>query len=458
MIIKSYKISVLVISCILLLITLSCIQYYLVSNTYRLTKESYFKEITAEMNKVSKMEPIPSININAANQLLKLINPYQAKKISATVFIKQFKAFINKDKALADRKVKDLISHNPLLKGMRYRLQYEEITFEQAGVTDTLLSSAQEPFIYIGGPFSNAYQIGNPNEYIEIKSDGNAGIGYFSLKLKASSYLDISSWQRQVLIRMSSVFILAAALIVAVLLLFYLILSALLRQKKIAEIKTDFANNITHELKTPLSSVGLIIKSLKREEIYTDQATVLELLDTLDRQNIKILHIVDSVLETAMGTAAEIELTATDVTACLQKYTTELALPSHKLVIEIENNQQLLLIHPPTLEKILNQLLENAAKYSDEGTIITLKAGKDKTSYNIAVIDQGPGIKDKDQKYIFDKFFRVTEGSKQTLSGLGLGLYLSKIAASQLQGSISLKSIAGHGATFTIKLPLYETL
>jgi len=455
------KIRVLVASCIVLLITLCCIQYYLVINSFRLTKEAYFTEVTTEMDKISQETPLAAVRIKSIEEIFKLLDLYKVHKITRIGFLTRLKTTIEQNRKRYNGKLNEFVYQNELLKGMRYRLQYDEITFEQNGVTDIILSRANDPLIFIGEKFNNqnTYQIKNPNDITEIKSNVSPGKGNindaFSLKFSKSAFIDISKWQEQVFIRMASIFALAVILILAVILLFYLILSALLKQKKIAEIKTDFANNITNELKTPLTSLGLIIKSLKKEEVYNNPVAVINLVDSLENQNTKILHIVDDVLETAKSSDIEVVLSKTEITSSLTAFSSDLNIPSHVLKIEIEPKQQFIFTNTKLLEKVLNHLLENAVKYSDEGSEITLKAYKNRRSYLIEIIDNGPGIAAKNQKYIFEKFYRVLEqNSKQSVKGLGLGLYLSKIATDQLGCSISIKSKPGDGCTFTIKLPV----
>lgn len=457
------KIMVLLAACTMLLIVLSFIQFYLVSNTFRLTRDNYFKEVISEIKKLSKEETISALNLKRLTGTLTLIDLYKENKLTREDFIRRFKEDIQKNKSTGDKKMNALLNRNLLLKGMHYRLQYDKITLEWNGMKDTILSPSAAPIIFIGEYFSNdnTRRVNGLSDGVKISTSGVTGEkiinkGNYKLEFKESEYIDISSWQKQVIKRMTTVFVLAVSLIIAVVLLFYIILRAMFKQKKIAEMKTDFANNITHELKTPLSSVALIIKSLKRKDIYDNYEVVTELLESLDRQNMKIQHIVDSVLENAMEGNFEVLLTQTNITVYLKIFSKDLVIPNHQLLIDIEDQKQLLYTNTSVLGKVLNPLLENAVKYSGIGTKIKLKAYKNNGNYLIEIIDQGPGITAEYQPYIFDKFYRVPEHNKHTVKGLGLGLYLSKTAITQLGGSISLKSKPGNGCTFIIKLPVHE--
>lgn len=253
---------------------------------------------------------------------------------------------------------------------------------------------------------------------------------------------------------MAGIYFLAILLILAVIVLFYLVFRAMIRQKKLAGIKTDFANNITHELKTPLTSVGLVLKSLDRPEVQGDKQKTAELLATLKRQHEKIQQTVDFVLESAMEAHPEIHKQATDIAAYLQNYVDDLRIADHLLEPNVIPATQPVITNTQLLDKILNNLVENAVKYSPVGSVIILKGYPSGLHYFIEVADQGPGIASDHQVNLFDKFFRVPEDNKHTVKGLGLGLYLSRKAAIAMGANLNLKSTSGAGCVFTLELPL----
>jgi two-component system phosphate regulon sensor histidine kinase PhoR len=137
-------------------------------------------------------------------------------------------------------------------------------------------------------------------------------------------------------------------------------------------------------------------------------------------------------------------------------YAKDLKLAAHTLEVLIDPMSRRLEAHLPSLEKALNNLIDNAVKYSAEGTVISLKAYADGDNYFISVSDQGPGIASRYQNHIFEKFCRIPEQNRHTVKGLGLGLYISRAAIEQSGGSLNLTSSQGQGCTFTIKFPLHE--
>lgn len=459
----NHKINALLVACILIVSTLSLIQYYLVKNTYQLTKEKYYAEVRAGLNKITSSPQAAVIEEKVIENLKQTAILYADKQLSKPAF---FNVVAGKNDSViraANNYFDGVISSNPILKGVHYQSQYDQVVLDINGREDTLLAESAKPYVYTGHIIhssntlllSQGSTLSFTNKSIK-KTGRNNYSSNFRIRLKGSHYIDISQWKQEVFKRMAGIFLLAAGLIIAVIVLFYLVFSAMLKQKKIAEVKTDFANNITHELKTPLSSVNVILKTLERKEVQANPVMFDNLLQSLYRQQAKIQQTVDSVLESSILADVRVEPTELDITAYLLQYTKDLMPVSHLLDINVEPGHQMIKIHLPTLEKSLNNLIDNAVKYSPEGSQITFKAYLSKGCYIIEVTDYGPGIAHNHQTDIFDKFYRIPEQNKHTVKGLGLGLYISKQAVNQLGGSLTLASTMGKGCTFTIKLPTYE--
>lgn len=459
----NHKINVLLISCIVIVGTLSLIQYYLVKNTYQLTKEKYYAEVRAGLSKITSSAEAAAIEEKVLENLKQTAILYADKQLSEPAF---FKVAAGKNDSVikaANSYFDGIISSNPLLKGVHYQSQYDEVVLDINDREDTLLAGSAKPYVYTGhiihSPNTLLLSQGNTQSFTNknIKKTGrNNYSSNFRIRIKGSHYIDISRWKQEVFKRMAGIFLLAAGLIIAVIVLFYLVFSAMLKQKKIAEVKTDFANNITHELKTPLSSVNVILKTLERKEVQANPVMFDSLLQSLYRQQAKIQQTVDSVLESAMLTDVRMEQAEFNITNYLLQYTKDLMPASHPLVVQIEPARQMIKIHLPTLEKALNNLMDNAVKYSPDGSKVSFKAYSNEGCYTIEVTDQGRGIAHGHQIEVFDKFYRIPEQNKHTVKGLGLGLYISKQAINQLGGSLTLASTLGKGCTFTIKLPIYE--
>nr|WP_233632520.1 HAMP domain-containing sensor histidine kinase [Parapedobacter sp. ISTM3] len=230
-------------------------------------------------------------------------------------------------------------------------------------------------------------------------------------------------------------------------------MSTAIRQKKIADIKTDFTNNITHELKTPLSSLKIITKRLEKKHGSEDFG---RLLQTLERQHNRINGIIDQVLESSMTDRTDPVMKDVDIVMELHNYLDNLFIESHRVVRDIMGHGVMLNTDMQRLETILNNLTENAAKYSEKGKVITVRGYPEGNFYYIQVVDQGEGMEREHVSHAFDKFYRVPKENRHEVKGLGLGLYFCKQAATELGADLSVSSKVGEGSCFTLKLRIRQ--
>jgi two-component system, OmpR family, phosphate regulon sensor histidine kinase PhoR len=451
----------LVLACIIIVGLFSYIQFYLVLNTYQLTKDKYYAEVKKETSKIADLPVINALEDKAFENLKHSVILYSNNQLNKTSFLKTLKTLNDSVREEANVYLKKAFAKKAVLNGIRYKLQYDQIIVEANGNANVLMPLTDSPLIIIGSSFhtNNTILLNQASTVslinVQISNEGDKTTSKtLRLSVRQSQYIDVSDWRTIVFERMAGIFILATILIVAVILLFYFVFSAMIKQKKIAQVKTDFANNITHELKTPLSSVNVILKSLEKKEIQQNQVAFNELLNTLTRQHIKINSIVDSVLESALSSDLNPEKSKIEISAYLKQYLGDLKLENHQLSSAIEDRKTYIFTNAASLEKALNNLVENAVKYSDVGTTITFKSYGTAHEYVIEVSDQGPGIPLQYQNNIFEKFFRIGGNNLHEVKGLGLGLYLSKQAIIQLGGTITLVSKPEQGCTFSIKLPL----
>jgi two-component system phosphate regulon sensor histidine kinase PhoR len=455
---KNYKIKLLVLFCVIIVSVLILIQYYLVRNTYNLTKDKYYGEVTRGINRIINQSLHSDIEAKTQENLRSLARLYVAGQLSREEFLR---ALRQKNDPVINKQGYELqqqIESQPNLKNIRFKSQYDEIKITYGNHSEKILTGSDPPFVFTGPSFNTANTLiissGSNTLSDEVKIPHNGQNVQLKLEINRSQYIDISSWKQEVWKRMAWVFIMAVLLILAVIILYYIAFNTMIRQKKLADIKTDFANNITHELKTPLSSVNLILKTLEREEVRVNKIRMDELIYFLKRQFNKIQGIVDSVLESAMVTQLEIRKENIDITEYLNKYVKDVWIETHHFVSHIDTAALVINTNTEVVDKILGNLIENAAKYSPAGSQITLTGYSRGKYYLVEITDQGPGIADEDHPFIFDKFFRVTEHNRHNVKGLGLGLYLSKQAATSIGSNLYLKSKTGHGSVFTLELPL----
>lgn len=233
------------------------------------------------------------------------------------------------------------------------------------------------------------------------------------------------------------------------------------QQKKLDRVKNDFINNLTHELKTPVFSISLLLKLVRKGIADGNKKKIEEYLQLIEKENKQLKGHIDMVLELASLESGKfnLELRPAKIHALLQEvlsqFQPKLEDKKGRLRIASESIVTDLHIDQSHFQNMLNNLLENALKYNDKIPIIEINTRVEEQRYFIEVKDNGIGISTDDQKQIFDKFYRVSTGDLHRVKGFGLGLNYVKQVVEAHKGQITVKSKIGEGSTFTIELPIY---
>ncbi|MFA9198943.1 MAG: sensor histidine kinase [Aquirufa sp.] len=240
---------------------------------------------------------------------------------------------------------------------------------------------------------------------------------------------------------------------------FYFAVLTILRQKKLALVKNDFINNMTHEFKTPITSISLATQLLQEELKPGKNDSILRYLGIIKDENTRLGQQVERVLQTAQMEKEEITLKRkkVDIAALIQ----QVAEINGPLVESVNGSIKLQLNElPATMEidevhisNVLNNLIDNAVKYSPANPKVEISAQQQEQGVLIAVKDQGIGMPKEALSDIFDAFYRVPTGNVHNVKGFGLGLsYVKKIVEAH-GGKVHVKSKLGDGSTFEIYLP-----
>ena len=261
-----------------------------------------------------------------------------------------------------------------------------------------------------------------------------------------SSIIEIAS--------LSTVFML---IIIAV---FIITLNQLVTQRRISEIKTDFINNMTHEFKTPIATMNLVLDTLKSPIALNNPDKVMHYVKILKQENKRMLAQVENILQISRLEKGNLQLEREP-------------LDVHDLITNAITHVQVMLnerggvIHThfladnsdisaneSHLTNVFINIIENAIKYSPEAPIIDIYTENIKNRILIRIKDKGQGMSKQAAKYIFDKFYREHTGDLHNVKGHGLGLAYVKSIVEYHQGSIYVESEKGKGSTFFIKLPI----
>jgi len=240
---------------------------------------------------------------------------------------------------------------------------------------------------------------------------------------------------------------------------FYYTIRTISRQKKLSVIKTDFINNMTHELKTPISTIGLACEALSDPDISQSKALNKSYLNMISDENIRLGTLVERVLQSAVIDKGELKVKPENINIVdlINQVVKRISLQieSKGGSIAIENNivKEIVSADRIHLTNVLYNLIDNANKYSLTNPNIKIIISKEVNHVSIAVIDKGIGISKENQKKVFEKLYRVPTGNVHNVKGFGLGLSYVQAVAEMHNGTIEVKSELDKGSSFILKLP-----
>jgi two-component system phosphate regulon sensor histidine kinase PhoR len=230
----------------------------------------------------------------------------------------------------------------------------------------------------------------------------------------------------------------------------------ILKQKKLSEIKTDFVNNMTHEFKTPISTIALSSDVLMRDDIIKNPERLKHYATIISEENKRLKSQVESVLQVSQIDSHKIALniTSIDMHALIENISKNMEprLEQQNGTIKLQLNAKKVFVAGDEvhLTNILYNLLDNAIKYCDKIPEIQITTQNKHKGIEISVKDNGKGIETSSQSMIFEKFFRVPSGNLHDVKGFGLGLFYVKNMIKLHKGKIALHSVPKVGTTFTI--------
>ncbi len=235
------------------------------------------------------------------------------------------------------------------------------------------------------------------------------------------------------------------------------------RQKKLTEMKNDFINNMTHEFKTPISTISLAAQMLNDDAVRKSPMMLQHTATGINDQTKRLRFQVEKVLQMSMfdRQSANLKLQEVDANVAIANIVHTFKLKVEKyggsLTADLNAEDSIVAVDEMHFTNVIFNLLDNAVKYRREDEPLQLKVTTSdlpSRRLRIEIADNGIGIKKEDLKKIFDKFYRVSTGNRHDVKGFGLGLaYVNKMVR-ELGGEISAESEFGHGSKFIIVLPL----
>jgi two-component system phosphate regulon sensor histidine kinase PhoR len=256
-----------------------------------------------------------------------------------------------------------------------------------------------------------------------------------------------------------SPWIYVSIIVLLVLVFFGYTLAVILRQKRLSEIKTDFINNMTHELKTPIATIALSSEMLLRNDFSNDEEKLKRYAGIIHKQNKRLETQVERVLNVAKLDKEHLVLSKElmDIHELLEEAQENINFNQSEQGVKVELNLNAesgaINADPVHITNVIYNLLDNAVKYCEIIPEIKVSTRTDKKGIVIEFTDNGIGMKREELKLIFDKFYRIPTGNLHNVKGFGLGLYYVRLIIQEHGGTIDVKSQVGKGTTFTIWLP-----
>ncbi len=244
---------------------------------------------------------------------------------------------------------------------------------------------------------------------------------------------------------------------------FALTVRTLFTQKKLSEIKSDFINNMTHELKTPLATISLAVDALTNSKVIGDEEKIRYYSAMIKDENKRMNKQVETILQAARIERQEITLNRIELDAhsIIRKTADNLALQigqnAGTLNLHLKAHQHNVYADEVHFSNIVFNLLDNAIKYAKpEGPLIDIETANTGHMLSIRVKDNGIGMNKETQSHIFEKFYRAHTGNIHNVKGFGLGLSYVKAMAEAHGGKVRVESTLGKGSTFVLLLPLQK--
>ena len=278
---------------------------------------------------------------------------------------------------------------------------------------------------------------------------------YFTVK-----FPDLTGHSINRIQQIDSPWIYLIAISALVLSFFAFAISIILRQKRLSEIKTDFINNMTHELKTPIATIGLSSELLMRSDFSTDVDKLKKYAEIIYKENKRLEQQVERVLNVAKLDKEKLVLKKdwesihTLLAAAKESFEINQTDSGATISLQCEASIDRLYIDEVHITNVIYNLLDNAVKYCNETPHISITTQSNASYFILTVTDNGIGIQKEDVKLIFDKFYRVPTGNLHNVKGFGLGLYYVKLITEAHEGYIKVKSNLGSGTNFELYLPL----
>ena len=260
-------------------------------------------------------------------------------------------------------------------------------------------------------------------------------------------------------LEMSESLVISTLVIFIVFLILSYSITIILKQKKLSEIKNDFINNMTHELKTPISTISISSEVLLSQSISEHPKKISEYAAIIKQENKRLELLVEKVLQTAQLSESEFTLQKEEgniheiIQKCVQSFGIIINTANGSLKTNFQATDPIIRMDKTHLINVISNLIDNAVKYSSNAPSIVISTSNIDNGIKVIVEDNGKGMSKEECKLIFDQFYRVPTGSVHDVKGFGIGLFYVKRILSKHGGKIEVKSEINKGTKMIFWLP-----
>lgn len=257
---------------------------------------------------------------------------------------------------------------------------------------------------------------------------------------------------------LTGIMFMSGIFLIALVVVFWITFTTIIKQKKVALIKTDFINNMTHELKTPISTISLACEVLNDQTVSKTKERVVHFVNVISEENKRLETLVENVLQTAVLDKGGLTLKKENfgVHAVIQKVVDKMKVHVNQkegsIKVSFQAVDDVIYGDKFHVSNLVTNLIDNAIKYS-EIINININSFTVEKGILIEVSDKGIGISKENLEKIFDKLYRVPTGNIHNVKGFGLGLNYVKTVVNKHNGSIKVNSKIGSGTVFSVFLP-----
>lgn len=259
--------------------------------------------------------------------------------------------------------------------------------------------------------------------------------------------------------QISIMLIMSSLLIISMIFIFTYAIGTIIKQERLSIMKNDFINNMTHEFKTPISTISLACQALTDKDIPKSRDLYNTYINIIEEENKRLGSMAEKILQSAIIEKAEMNLNIMDINMSevirdmIRNVEIQINQRNGNIYFEDLTEEPIILGDPVHISNVVNNLIDNAIKYSPEAPQIKLTLKDQENCVIVEIEDNGIGISKGNQKKIFEKLYRVSTGDVHEVKGFGLGLTYVKAIIEKHKGKIELESHLGKGTTFFIHLP-----